>query len=140
MYKIYIASPYTLGGQAENVRRQIDAGNVLMDFGYAPYIPLLFHFQELVHPRPESEMLALELEYLKVCDAVFRIIPRDKNNNVIISRGADLEEQTADDLLIPVFKFFSVDGIYDTLNSTSKKQKIDNQIFNSVETKKLIEI
>jgi len=138
MYKIYIASPYTLGGQAQNVRRQIDAGDVLMDFGYAPYTPLLFHFLELVHPRPEHEMLALKLEYLKVCDAVFRIIPMDKNDDIIISKGADLEEQTADDNLIPVFTFFSVDSIRDILNTKSKKQKIDQQIFNSIETRKLV--
>ena len=140
MYKIYIASPYTLGGQAQNVRRQIDAANILMDFGYAPYTPLLFHFQELIHPRPEHEMLSLELEYLKICDAVFRIIPRDINNDVIISRGADLEERTANDLLIPVFKFFSVDEIRDFLSSKSKKRTIDEEIINAMETKKLIEV
>ncbi len=140
MYKIYIASPYTLGSQAQNVRRQIDAANILMDFGYAPYTPLLFHFQELVHPRPEHEMLSLELEYLKICDALFRIIPRDENNNVIISKGADIEEQIANNNLIPVYKFLSIDDLRDTLNSKFKKLAIDEQILNTIKTKKLVEI
>jgi hypothetical protein len=119
MYKIYIASPYTHGWQAENVKRQIDAATLLMDNGFAPYAPLLFHYIELQHPRPESLMLQIELEFLKTCDAVFRIIPRDKNGQIIPSKGADLEEKTAKKHGIPVFHFHSVEDLKENLSRIS---------------------
>jgi hypothetical protein len=122
MYKIYIASPYTIGWQNDNVKRQIDAAHLLMDKGFAPYTPLLTHFQAMVHPRPESDWLKLDLEYLKICDAVFRIIPRDDKGNIIPSSGADLEEKTAKENNIPVFHFYSIKNMEDTLkNETYSK-------------------
>lgn len=123
MYKIYIASPYTNGWQSENVKRQMDASHLLMDKGFAPYTPLLTHFQAMVHPRPESDWLKLDLEYLKVCDAVFRIIPRDNKGNIIPSSGADLEEKTAKENNIPVFHFYSVEDM---------KKRLDNEILSKI--------
>ena len=34
--KVYIASPYTLGDVAVNVKNQIDAANELLELGYLP--------------------------------------------------------------------------------------------------------
>lgn len=93
--KIYLASPYTIGDVAENVRTQIDMGSVLMDHGFTPHIPLLSHFQHLVIPRPYKDWIANDLEWLPVCDAVLRL-PGE-------SKGADIEVARAKELDIPVF-------------------------------------
>lgn len=131
MLKIYIASPYTIGSQANNVKRQIDASHILMNNGYAPYTPLLSHFQEMVHTRPEKDWMNLDLEYLKICDAVFRIIPIDDDGNIIPSRGADLEEKIAKENNIPIFFFKSVDDLKKQLNNI--KIKIKDRLYALIE-------
>lgn len=132
MLKIYIASPYTHGWQADNVKRQLDASHILMDHGYAPYTPLLTHFQEMIHTRLEKDWLDLDIEYLKVCDAVFRIIPTDNNGDIIPSKGADLEEETAIKNDIPVFHFHSIKDLKYQLNN-ERKTVIDKIINEKVE-------
>ena len=93
--KIYIASPYTIGDVAVNVRRQMDAADKLMDAGLVPFVPLYSHFQHMVHPRPYDEWLAIDLEWLKVCDAILRL-PGE-------SKGADREVLMAEQRMKPVF-------------------------------------
>lgn len=96
MIKVYIASPYTLGDQALNVRKQMDVFNELANTGkIAPFAPLLFHFQHIVHPRKTSDWLAMDFEWVKTCDAVLRLPGQ--------SEGADLEVQFAQSFDIPVF-------------------------------------
>ena len=55
MIKVYIASLYTKGDVAVNVKRQIDAAHEVMNNGFAPFVPLYSHFQHMVHPRPYEE-------------------------------------------------------------------------------------
>ena len=95
MIKVYIASPYSTGDQAINVRRQIDAANELLNAGFIPFVPLLTHFQHIVHPRSYEEWLDYDLELLIACDAVLRL---DGQSN-----GADIEVKTATKHQIPVF-------------------------------------
>jgi hypothetical protein len=99
MKKIFISSAYSIGDQAENVKRQIDTANLLLDLGFAPYTPLLCHFLHLHQPRDYDTWLKLDIEYLKCCDAVLRL-PSE-------SMGADLEVKEAKRLGIPVY--YSVD-------------------------------
>lgn len=106
MIKVYIASPYSTGDQAINVRRQIDAANELMNAGFLPFTPLLTHFQHMVHPRSYEEWLDYDLEWLKVCNAVLRL---DGQSN-----GADIEVKTATKHQIPVF--FSIDHLKEYFN------------------------
>jgi hypothetical protein len=49
--KVYIASPYTLGDVAVNVKRQLDCADELMNAGFAPFAPLYSHFQHMVQQR-----------------------------------------------------------------------------------------
>jgi hypothetical protein len=95
MIKVYIASPYANGDTAINVKRQIDAGDALISNGFAPFIPLLYHFQHLVHPRPNSDWMNIDLEWVKACDALLRLPG--------ISDGADQEVDCAKQNGIPVF-------------------------------------
>lgn len=96
MIRVYIASPYTLGDQALNVRKQMDIFNELANTGkIAPFAPLLFHFQHLVHPRRQSSWMEIDLNWVRVCDALLRLPGT--------SKGADEEVAFAQSFNIPVF-------------------------------------
>lgn len=95
MKVVYIASPYTIGNQAENVRYQIDIAEELMALGYCPLAPLLNHFHHLVYPHTHSEWLMQCLSLLSKCDCVLRLHGE--------SIGADREVAHAEELGIPVF-------------------------------------
>jgi hypothetical protein len=73
MIKVYIASPYTIGDVAVNVKRQMDCADELMTLGYAPFIPLLTHFQHIAHPRKYQDWVELDLEWLLSCDCLLRL-------------------------------------------------------------------
>jgi hypothetical protein len=107
MIKCYIASPYSNGDKEENVNLQIDAAEELINRGFAPYTPLLTHYQELRHPHPEHDWLELDSEFLACCDVFIRIKPI-KNGKELTSNGADKEEAYANELKIPVFSFNTI--------------------------------
>jgi hypothetical protein len=96
MVKVFISSPYTIGDVAVNVKNSLDMADKLITLGFAPYAPLLSHFQHMQHPREYQDWLALDKEWLSVCDCMLRL-PGE-------SKGADLEEVYALALGIPVFR------------------------------------
>lgn len=93
--KVYVASPYTIGDTAKNVRRQIDCADHLMDLGFAPFTPLLTHFQHLVRPRDYEDWLEYDFTWVAACDCLLRLDGE--------SSGADREIEHARKLDIPVF-------------------------------------
>lgn len=95
MKKIYIASPYTKGDVAVNVKRQIDCADELMNLGYAPFAPLYSHFQHMAHPRAYEDWVRIDLVWVTVCDALLRLDGE--------SVGADGEVRYARDHNIPVY-------------------------------------
>jgi len=95
MMRVYIASPYTIGDVAVNVKAQIDCADDLMNRGFAPFWPLFSHFQHLVHPRPYEDWIKVDLGWVVACDALLRL-PGP-------SKGADDEVKYANDHGIPVF-------------------------------------
>ena len=95
MRKIYIASPYSIGSEGYNVRVSLDAANELINEGYAPYAPLLHHFQHMIHPQGHNTWMELDIEWLSVCDALLRL-PGE-------SSGAEQEVEFARSNSIPVF-------------------------------------
>lgn len=93
--KVYIASPYTLGDVAVNVRKSMMCAAALMEAGYAPYSPLgATHFQHMLSPQPYETWCALDLEWVAVCDVVLRLEGE--------SKGADGEVAFAEEHDIPV--------------------------------------
>lgn len=106
MIKVYIASPYTLGDVDDNVRRQLDCANELMNLGFAPFVPLYSHFQHMIHPRPYQDWMILDLEWVKSCDCLLRLKGE--------SKGADIEVEVAKSLNIPVF--YSIDLLFSMYN------------------------
>jgi hypothetical protein len=93
--RIYIAGPYTKGDVALNVRRAFEAANSLANLGFAPFVPHATHFWHMLFPRPYDFWLAVDREFLQVCDALLRL-PGE-------SAGADSEEAFARELKIPIF-------------------------------------
>lgn len=93
--RIYVAGPITVGNQAVNVRRAVDACEELFQLGYAPYCPHLSFFWEYVAPHSHAEWLDYDFSWLFVCDAVLRL-PGE-------SKGADQEVEYAKRNGIPVF-------------------------------------
>jgi len=119
MIKVYIASPYTLGDVAQNVRLQIDTVDVLMNKGFLPFAPLYSHFQHMVHPRPYTDWLKIDFEWIKSCDCILRLVGE--------SSGADAEVKHAIELNIPVF--YSIEELCDWYNidSSNVKTKVKNK-------------
>ncbi len=103
MIKIYIASPYTLGDVAVNVKTQLDMADTLMNLGFAPIVPLYSHFQHMAHPRPYESWIQQGLFWVTISDALLRL-PGE-------SKGADGEVSLACQHNIPVF--YSLDQLLD---------------------------
>lgn len=101
MITVYIASPYTKGDVAVNVKTQLDCADVLMDLGYAPFAPLYSHFQHMAHPRHYQDWIKVDLEWVLRCDCLLRLQGE--------SSGADGEVKFALQNNIPVF--FGIDEL-----------------------------
>lgn len=95
-YHVYVAGPLTKGGQIENVRLAIAAGERLRRAGLIPFVPHLGVFCDLAAPGPTYEdWMTWCLAWLAKCDAVLRL-PGE-------SSGADREVVEATRLGLPVF-------------------------------------
>lgn len=92
---IYVASPYTKGDVAVNVRRCIECADELATRGLVPFCPLLTHFWHLICPHPIEFWYAQDMAWLEKCDALVRL-PGE-------STGADKEMARARELGIPIF-------------------------------------
>jgi hypothetical protein len=102
---VYIASPYTKGDVAQNVRRQIDAANQLAKLGYVPFWPLSSHFWHMVHEHEYEFWMRQDEEWVRRCDCLLRL-PGE-------SAGADQEVALAKSLNIPVF--YSIESLIENL-------------------------
>lgn len=117
MIKVYIASPYTKGDVAINVRTQLEMANKLMDLGYAPFAPLYSHFQHMAFPRPYLDWIKIDLEWVKVCDCLLRL-PGESN-------GADGEVSYAEKRDIPVF--YSLEELDKFYKDKKEQLRLDNE-------------
>jgi hypothetical protein len=101
--KIFIASPYSIGDQEENVIISLNAANKILDAGLIPFVPLLSHYWHLQFPKAYEEWCRYDIEWLNVCGALLRLPG--------ISNGADGEMRHAVDIGIPVF--FSLEELFE---------------------------
>ena len=98
---IYLASPYSIGDQAQNVHDAILAADKLVELGHIPIIPVLSHFWHLVSPKPNTFWLKYDLTLLSLCDCLLRLEG--------FSAGADAEVRYAEEQGITVY--YSIDDI-----------------------------
>jgi hypothetical protein len=95
---IYVAGPYTKGDVAINIRRAVDAAEIILSQGMIPYVPHWSHFWHMIYEHDWQTWLKIDEALLLRCDAVLRL-PGE-------SAGADLEMKMAADHWIPVFLDF----------------------------------
>ena len=50
--RVYIASPYTKGDMAINVRTSFEMASVIRNYGMMPIAPLRSHFEHMMFPKP----------------------------------------------------------------------------------------
>lgn len=85
--KIYIAGPYTKGDVIINIRRAIDAAEEISKKGHTPFIPHLTAYWHLIYPHELEFWYNYDNEWLKSCDALYRIPG--------VSAGANMEVDLA---------------------------------------------
>lgn len=108
--KVYIASSYSIGDQARNIRISMDMANLLFKNEFIPFMPLLSHFYHMVYPRKYNEWLDYDFTWVESCDCVLRLKGE--------SKGADLEVEHAKINGIPVF--YSIEEIIKYNNNLKK--------------------
>jgi hypothetical protein len=84
-----------MGDVAQNVKAAMNISSSLVENGLAPFCPHLYHFMDMNSPQPYETWLAVDIAFLRVCDAVLRI-PGASN-------GADKEVACAEASGIPVY-------------------------------------
>jgi len=94
--RIYIASAYTIGDVALNVRNVISVADELLKLGHTPFIPHLTHFWHLVSPKEADFWYEYDNSFIDHwAEALLRL-----DNQ---SYGADNEVIRAKRLGIPVY-------------------------------------
>jgi hypothetical protein len=100
---VYIASAYSKGDCAVNVRNSILAAENLRAHGYLPFCPLWTHFWHFMSPHPYEYWTEMDLEWLPLMDCILRL-PGE-------SSGADKEIIYMQGLGKPVF--YSIGELFD---------------------------
>lgn len=102
---VYIASPYTKGDAAINVRFQMQTWDELFQLGFTPIAPLWTHFQHLHSPRPYKDWTAYDNAIISRCDVCLRLDAVDERVGYRQSEssGADAEIALFRSLGKPVF-------------------------------------
>ena len=93
--RVYISGPLTTGMLTKNVRQAFDAATVLLERGYAVYVPHTNVLWEIVHPATYQTWLDHDFEWVVACDAVLRLPGA--------SKGGDEEVELALRSKIPVY-------------------------------------
>jgi hypothetical protein len=101
MKTVYIASPYTKGDVAINVRTSFLAAEAIRALGLLPFCPLWTHFWHFLSPHEYTYWTTMDIEWLEICDCLLRL-PGE-------SSGADYEVSYMKSQGKPVY--YSVDEI-----------------------------
>jgi len=95
---VYIACPYKIDKKL-GVATSIELVHSILTMNMVPVAPLLFHFADLIHPRPEDEWYRADLDLLARCDVLYRVAG--------ISEGVEREVAFAELRGIPVVESLS---------------------------------
>lgn len=103
---VYIASPYTKGDPAINVRSSMMFFNNLLESQLCvPICPLWAHFQHLSYPHPYETWADYSINLASRCDAMLRAPAICSRLGYLVteSKGADEEEAYFKRIGRPVF-------------------------------------
>lgn len=101
---VYVAGPYRHPCPVDNTRRAITLAMEIRDrCGCVPYVPHLSLLCDFIAPREDLYWLELGLDWVRECDAVFRVGGA--------SEGSDAEVELARQLGKPVFN--RLDSLYE---------------------------
>ena len=107
MKKIYIAGPMSIGNLMENVRHGIDAGDKVIKMKHCAIIPHLSIFHNMIHPNSWQTWLDMDLELIKVCDAVYRIEGESKGADIEVEFAKKYNKEVFFNFAIPYIAFVS---------------------------------
>ena len=96
--RIYVAGPISVGDIDAHVKKAIDVGNLLIEKGYAPFVPHLDIFADragLAGTHRYECSLEVDFSFISVCDALLRLPG--------YSKGADREVHWAKSIGVPVY-------------------------------------
>lgn len=95
--RVYIAGPVSLGNWMENLRKALDAGELIAQAGFLPLVPHTSMMWEFAHPGHPYQfwLYRITLPLIKVCDYLVRIPG--------LSSGADKEVEFAKEIGIGVY-------------------------------------
>lgn len=111
--RVYIAGPIMSHPNSpfHGVSEAIEAMHSLMDHGYHPFCPHLNALADMVMPRPETDWMALDLEWLRSCDAILCLDKPKKGS------GVQQEVDLAAKMGIPVhFSLWTLNDWRDSLD------------------------
>ena len=92
---VYLAGPYSYPDVAWNVNEAMRMSEVLLEEGFIPFTPHLYHMWHLIQPHSYDFWIKLSSRWITKCDAVLRVQG--------ISSGADKEVEYAVEKKVPVF-------------------------------------
>lgn len=92
---VYIAGPYTKPDPVANTHRALKFATSIRKQNVIPFVPHMTLLWQAVTPQPYDFWLKIGLDYLKRCDALYRLSGE--------SEGSDKEEKFAHQHGIPVF-------------------------------------
>lgn len=95
MMRVYVSGAITHGDPKANALIAIEYADVLLEMGFAPYLPHLDVFWNDVSSHEYEDWMKLDFAWIEVCNAVLRIPG--------FSPGGDREVVFATGLGIPVF-------------------------------------
>jgi len=106
---VYVAGPLTLGDTFDHVRKAIEAGEMLWNNGFVPFVPHSMTAWAIHTQKSWEEWLEYDEKWLAKCDAVY-LLPGT-------SRGAERERAFAAKHSIPIFQ-----SIYSLIKWSDKKR------------------
>lgn len=97
MIKVFVAGPYTKGDVDDNLDKQKDVVNELINLGFNPLpLNLCYHLVQSKFPRDRyADWIDITLDWVHECHCLLRM-PGE-------SRGADEEVERANEQGVPVF-------------------------------------
>lgn len=116
-YKIYVSGPISRGDMVNNIRQAIDASNILVSHGFIPFVPHLSHFWNLMNPLPYETWIKMDLEWIKVCDAILRLPG--------LSNGGDIEVGFSESHGMPIF--YDVQSLIDYFSKLRQKNAMSQK-------------